>query len=175
VNPDVLPTILADVLAACAAAYTQEGAPPVPKRQFVTHGQAVASDEQLTVATGWVGPTRPFPLAQQRAVKSSVVGAALINVEVWRTCWPTAGGTNVQTTLPSPTKLQDAGLLLAADATTLFGWISTLAANGGLCPNVPGISTAEDVGLGQMVPLGPSATLAGWRWPITVKLSVLPR
>lgn len=174
-NPTVLPTILADVLAACVAAYSQDGSPNLPKRQFVTHGVPVAAGEQLTVSAGWVGPTKPFPLAQQRAARGSIVGGTLINIEVWRTCWPDAQISAPSKTLPAPTKLQDAGLLLAADATTLFGWIADLAVRGGLCPHVPSIAAADDVAVGQMVPLGPSATLAGWRLPLTVKLSVIGR
>lgn len=173
-NPDVLQTVLTDLLTACENAYGQTDAPKIPARRWVTHGQPVVEGEQLTVTTFGLAATHPFPLQQVRAVKTSVVASAQCSIEVWRTCWPTATATAAAKTLPAPTKFQDAALALALDAATLFGWISQLAAQGGLIPSLPGISRAEDVSLGQMVPLGPQGTLAGWRWPVAVKLSVLP-
>lgn len=173
-NPTVLRTVLTDILAQCVAAYGQSGAPAAPARQFVTHGQPVVEGEQLTVWSGGLSATHPFPLAQLRAVKTTVVGSALVNIEVWRPCWPPAHVTTPSKTLPAPTKLQEAALDVADDAATLFGWISNLAAKGGLCPHLPGIATASDVSLGPMLPLGPQGLLVGWRWPMAVKLSVLP-
>lgn len=170
--PTTLVTVLTDLLTACENAYTQAGAPTVPSRRFVTHGVPVVEGEQLTVNSGGVSATHPFPLAQLRAVKTTVVPSALVTIEVWRSCWPAADVTSPSKTLPSPAKFTAAAEALAKDAATLFGWIGQLAADGGLLPSLPTIATASDVSLSPMVPLGPQGTLAGWRWPIAVKLSV---
>lgn len=174
-NPNVYALVLTDVLAACVDAYAQDGAPRLPKRAFTCHGQPPVEGEQLVVWSGGLSSTHPFPLAQLRAAKTTVVGSALVNIEVWRTCWPAPSASGVAAALPAPQAFTDATDVLARDAITLFGTLADLAVKGGLCPHLPGVSTASDVALGQMLPLGPQGTLAGWRWPMSVKLSVLPQ
>lgn len=173
-DPAVYRTILTDVLAACEDAYSAVGAPDIPARRFIAHGQPVASGEQLTVSPLGISAAHPFPLAQLRAIKTTAIGSAGIAVEVWRQCWPSAEMTSpASKNLPNPAAFTAATLTLADDATTIWGHLADLCAGGGLVPSLPSIAVAEDTSISPMVPLGPTGLLAGWRLTIAVKLSVV--
>lgn len=165
-------TILTDVLAACVAAYGQTGAPAVPSRQFISHGQPIWEGEQLTVCATGLSVVHPFPLTAQRAAKTTVQPSLGVSVEVVRACWPQPKVSGPGSQLPDPSAFTAAGLALAKDAATIFGWITDLAVTGGLIPSYPTIGGNNDVALGVMVPTGPQGLWAGWRWPISIKVAV---
>lgn len=172
--PVTLVTILSDVLASCQAAYGQTGAPAAPSRAFMTLGTPTVEGEQLTVAWSGVSTVHPFPLSQQRAIRAVAVGSVGLAVEVWRTCWPVPQVTSPTAgTLVSPDVYTAASAGLLTDAATIWGWLSRLAVEGGLCPSLPTIAGAADVALQPMVPLGPQGNLVGLRLPVSVKLSVV--
>lgn len=166
--------VLTDTLAACVAAFAAPNTPVIPTRHYITHGQPVAAQEQLTVQSLGIAADHPFPLAQIRAVKSSVVAGAGLSVEIWRSCWPAADVSNPRATLPAPNKLQAAALILAQDAAALYGFFCDGAAAGTLFPSLPLIRVADDVSLSPLVPLGPQGLLAGWRFGLAVKLTTIP-
>lgn len=173
-NPDTLNLILGDVLAACATAYAQTGAPNAPARMFQTHGQPIVEGEQLTVSTLGISTVHPFPLAQLRAVRTVAVGSAGVSIEVWRSCWPAPEATShASKNLPDPGKLTAAAQILQQDAATLWGWLAQQITQGTLIPSIPTIRDAADVSMSPMVALGPQGLLAGWRFPIAVKLSTV--
>lgn len=172
-NPNTLVLILGDVLQAVTNAYGQTGAPDIPARVFTTHGTPVVEGEQLTVSSLGISATHPFPLAQLRAVRSTVVGSAGISIECWRSCWPLPNVTgNVGGTYVDPSAYSKASQALALDAVTVWGWIADLATAGTLVPSIPTIRDSADVSISPMVPLGPQGNVAGWRLQLAVKLSV---
>lgn len=172
IQPNFLPTLLSDVLGACEDAFAQTGAPAIPSRSYLTHGTPVVEGEQLTVQSLGLSVTHPFPLAQLRAVRTTVVGSAGVSIEIWRSCWPMPQVSAAGSTLPHPSKFGDAAATLALDASTLWGWMADLAVNGGMCPSFATIGIADDVSLSPLVPLGPLGGLAGWRLQMAIKISV---
>jgi hypothetical protein len=171
-NPLTLRTAMRDVLAAATAAYDTDAAPKVPARRYLMHGTPTWLGEQLVVWSPGLLPAGPFPLPRLRSVKSTVVPAAQLNIEVVRECWPSADGTNVRMTTPGPDQYTDAAEMSALDAATLFSAIAAKVAAGTLCPSLEGLGTADDYALSPMVPLGPLGKRFGWRLPVAVKLAV---
>src|SRR5262249_30445688 len=112
----------------------------------------------------------PFPLTQLRAPKETITPGADFAIEVWRACWPQPNVTGAGSQLASPSAFQDAALLLQQDLATLVGYLTTLGLEGLLLPSFPALKTAQDVAFGVPVPLGPTGPVAGWRWPLQVKL-----
>lgn len=171
---DSIELICNDLLAACAQAYTEMAyAPKVPERRFVTHGQAVAVGEQLTVSCAGVKLGKPFPLPQISQVETVAIPQADFVIEIWRAGWPPPEMSSASKSLPDPSSVADAAITLSRDAATLFAYISNLSALGGLLPSIPEIETSARMSLQPMVPLGPVGQLAGWRWPMSVKLAIL--
>jgi hypothetical protein len=172
VRPDTIETVLNDVLAACTDAFGQEGANKAPERMFVTHGQPVVTSEQLVVWSPGVRPTKPFPLTRLGAIKDSVIPGLDVTIELWRSCWPVPKAQGPTAQLASPEALTKAALSLANDAASLFGYVSGLAAAGTLFPSLPTLGTSSDVALLPLVSLAPQGALAGWRWPVALKLAI---
>lgn len=164
--------VLNDIMAACEAAFGQDGAPAIPPKRWISHGPLpIAEGDQLTVTCVGISSVHPFPLQGLRSVRSNVQPSAGITIEIWRTCWPTPSGTVAQKQLPNPKKLTPAALDLAADASCLFGYLIRQITAGTLCPSLPLIGQADDFAITPMVPTGPQGAYAGWRWPIAVKLT----
>ena len=171
-NPLTVRTVLRDVIQACVDSYTHPDAPTIPHLAFVTHGQPVWIGEQLTVSSGGISSTRPFPLTRTSAVKTSVVPGTTVNIEVVRDCWPQPQVSSVSKQTVHPSRYASAAEAVAMDAATIFAYIAQRAATGILLPSLPS-STAADIALGAMVPIGPIGTKVGYRWPIQVKLAVV--
>jgi hypothetical protein len=173
-DASTISTVATDLLAGIVASFSQPNTPTVPARQIVTHGAPVVqpSVEELAVYVTGVRSTRPFPLPRVSAVKVSVLPAVEIMVELWRACWPVPSVNPANKALAEMSAYTAAALALAEDAATMFGYVADLATAGGLFPSLPTIDRSEYVALSSMVPLGPSAAMAGWRWPIAVYLAV---
>lgn len=172
-NVATVDTLMSDLLASVVAAYSADGAPAPPKRQYTTWGQPFwYAGGQMTVSFGSLGVGGPFPVTKIAAPKTTIVPMLALSIEVVRTCWPGADVSSGSKALPSPQALSDATTLLAYDAATVYPYVADLAVKGGLFPSFPTISTAQDVGIGTLVPTGPSGNQAGWRLPVTIKVSV---
>lgn len=165
-TPLSVESVLAEILAACVGAYSHtDGAPELPDRRYVTHGPIVADDEQLVVSSAGLRTAKAFPGATSAAVDCAVVAQLDAVVEVWRCCWPM---TDDEGHAPTADVLNEAGLKLARDVSTLWPYVAGLATAGGLVTG----ATCHDVALGTMTPQGPQGGMAGWRWPISVKLAL---
>lgn len=171
-NPLTLRTVMRDVLAAATAAYEAEGAPKVPALRYLMHGTPTWAGEQLVVWSPGLLSSGPFPLPKLRAVRTTIIPGAQLNIEVIRECWPVTEGTNVRQTAPGPDQWTDAAEMAALDASTLFSHIAQQITVGTLCPSLPGLRGADDFALSPMVPLGPLGARFGWRLPLAVKLAV---
>ena len=171
--PTTLATILNDILEAATDAFEQPGTNPVPARAYISHGLTVPWEgEQLTVSSSAVNATHPFPLNQVRGIKTSLIPSLSVVVEIVRECWPEPRASAAAKSLPDPTKLTTAALSLANDASSLYGYLAQQITAGTLILSIPTINTATDFAVGQMVPTGPQGRMAGWKLPISVKLSV---
>lgn len=172
-TPNTVGLLLDDLLKACVDAYAAlEVAHGPPQRQLKTHGQTPAADgEQLVVSCTSVRPARPFPATDIGPQYQALIPAADLSIWLWRACWPTADSHAQQITLPTPDAIAEAAARLAEDASTLFAYVSQLAVTGTLFPSVAGLGVGA-VTVQSMVPLEPSGKLAGWRWPLTVKLAI---
>lgn len=174
-KPSTLPTILSDVLTACQNAYGQTGAPEIPARTFVAHGQPVVQPgvDQLTVQSLGISAVHPFPLAQLRALRTTVVPSAGISIEIWRSCWPSPDATShASKNAVSPQQFTAASSALALDLTTVWGWLADLAVHDGLVASFPTIAGAADISMSPAIPLGPQGTMAGWKILLAAKMSV---
>lgn len=172
-TPLSLRTVMRDVLEACRGAYAVDGAPKIPANVYLIHGTPSAwFGEQLIVWSPGLVPSGPFPLPKLRAVKTTVIPAAQINIEVIRECWPTYDTGPAHALQPGPDNYTDAAEQSALDAATIFSHIAQLVTRGTLCPSLPGVGTSEDFALSPMVPLGPIGVRFGWRLPLAVKLAV---
>lgn len=174
-NPDAIAMMLTDLLAACEEAYDPDDAPEIPKVRYVTFGPAVYDADQITVSWTRVYPSAPtaFPQASLSPTRNAVIPVVELVIEVARANNPPARPGVNRVPLPSGEDRAGAALLLARDATTIFGYVGGLAAEGRLFPNCP-IILKGDVALGQMTPIGPSGQYSAFRWPIQAKVHVSP-
>jgi hypothetical protein len=173
VNPTSTTTALTDLLAAAVAAFDQEGANTAPAIQFISHSQPITyGTDQLAVWTPGIRRTKPFPLTALSAVDKTVIPGLDLIIELWRSCWPGASVSAASKSLPAPQDITTAATTLANDAAALFGHISTLIAAGTLFPSLPTIRTSSDVSLSPLVALPPQGSLAGWRFPLALKLAI---
>lgn len=169
----ILTTLSTDLLKACVDAYAQvPAAGEPPERRYVTHGPAVAAGDQLTVAVSGFKVSQPFPTTQTGPIQRSAVGAAELTVELYRRCWPVPDLGPASSSLPSAESLTDAASLLAEDAATVWLWVAGLASLGNLFPSVDGLIGVGDTAALPMLPVPVSGQVAGWRWPIVVKLAI---
>ncbi len=174
-NATTVRTVVRDILTACTAAFAQPNTPDPPANIFSSHGQAGGiQGEYLCVWSGGLSSTHPFPLAQLGAIKKTVVPSTLITIELMRECWPQAHASAAVKATASPDTFTAASEALMLDAATIFSYIAQHATIGDLIPSLPTIHTAQDIAFSPMVPVGPLGNRAGWRWPMAVKLSVIP-
>lgn len=167
-----LPLLLTDIMDACVAAFEPDGTPAVPARRFISHGQQpIVEGEQLTVTLVGISAVHPFPLTGLRSIRTSAQPSAGIQIDLWRTCWPTVQGGAVGKSMPAPTKLQDAALAAAADGSCLYGALLRRITAGTLCPSLPLIGKADDFAISPAIPQGPSGQVVGWRIPLAVKIT----
>lgn len=172
-DPTSITTALGDILTACTDAFAQDGTNPAPGLMFVTHGQPITYGvDQLAIWTPGLRTTKPFPLTRLSAIRTSVIPALDITIELWRACWPLPAVSSASKQLPNATAISTATAFLDNDAATLYGHIADLATHGHLFPSLPTIGKADDVQLQTLAPLAPQGALAGWRWPISVKLAI---
>lgn len=174
-NANVIPTLLDDLLAAIQDAYDQTpDSPDIPETRYVTFGPAVYATDQITVAWSSVYPSSPnsFPQASLSPSRNAVIPVVELVIECARQNAPQAQPGVNRVKLPEPEQRAAAAELLARDATTLFGYLSALAAQGTMFRSCPVICKG-DIALGRLTPIGPSGTYSAFRWPIQVKAAVV--
>lgn len=176
-NPSTAATALNDVLVACQAAFAQEGTNEPPTLAYITHGppQVFPLDtptDRLIVYSPGIRSVKPMPLTRLSAIQETVIPALDIVIELWRDIWPLPEVSSVAKQTPTGDTFTEAALSLANDACALFGYVGGLAVHGELFPSLPTIGKASDLALSPLVQLAPQGRLAGWRWPIALKLAI---
>lgn len=172
-NVSTVSSLMTDLLATTLAAYENtEDAPEPPKRAYTTWGQPLPYEgAQITVSFVSLSVGGPFPITKVAAPKTTIVPSLALVVEIVRPCWPGADVSTAAKSLPAPEAFTEATDLLARDVGTVFPYLADRAVKGGLFPSVPTIGTSQDVAIGTLTPTGPSGNRAGWRLPVTIKVS----
>lgn len=164
---DTLYDLAAELLGFCAAALDTLPA-GAPARQYVAIGPPALDCEQLTVHVFQVGEATTSPLTPalerfERAVKTPRVNLVFMVVTIARDCYPGPTGKNANRP-PEPADLNAAARTISADGWLLWNVLPAALRAGELW------GSCNLTGWEPLQPIPPSGLIAGWTFPLQVKI-----